>query len=82
MIYILTPKSAVSARPKKSCRSPGHRLQVASISMNYSGLAENSGDGIAQVLADPTCATHAIGCHIIGNYIEIITTAALLIESK
>jgi dihydrolipoamide dehydrogenase len=53
--------------------------------MNYSGryMAENAGgDGICKVIADPV-RNRLIGCHIIGNYAsEIITTAAMLIESE
>ena len=53
--------------------------------MNYSGryMAENAGgDGICKVIAD-TAKNRLIGCHIIGNYAsEIITSAAMLIESE
>ena len=46
-------------------------------------MAENAGgDGICKVIAD-TATNRLVGCHIIGNYAsEIITSAAMLIESE
>ena len=84
-VIYTNPEVGCVGETEESCKAKGIAYKVANISMNYSGryMAENAGgDGIIKVLADPV-RNRLIGCHIIGNYAsEIITTAALLIESE
>lgn len=84
-VIYTNPEVGCVGETEESCQAKDMACKVANISMNYSGryMAENAGgDGIIKVLADPV-RNRLIGCHIIGNYAsEIITTAAMLIESE
>ena len=84
-VIYTNPEVATVGETEESCAAKGIAFKVANISMNYSGryMAENAGgDGICKVLAD-TATNRLIGCHLIGNYAsEIITSAAMLIESE
>jgi dihydrolipoamide dehydrogenase len=84
-VIYTNPEVGCVGETEESCQAKGIACKVANISMNYSGryMAENAaGDGICKVIADPV-RNRLIGCHIIGNYAsEIITTAAMLIESE
>ena len=84
-VIYTNPEVGCVGETEESCQAKGIPCQVVSVSMNYSGryMAENAGgDGICKVIAD-TAKNRLIGCHIIGNYAsEIITSAAMLIESE
>ena len=84
-VIYTNPEVASVGETEESCQAKGMAYKVATISMNYSGryMAENAGgDGICKVISDPV-RKRLIGCHMIGNYAsEIITTAALLVESE
>ena len=84
-VIYTNPEVACVGETEASCQAKGIAYTVATLSMNYSGryMAENAGgDGICKLIADPV-RRRLIGCHLIGNYAaEIITTAALLIESE
>ena len=84
-VIYTNPEVGTVGETEESCAAKGIAFKVANISMNYSGryMAENAGgDGICKVIAD-TAKNRLIGCHIIGNYAsEIITSAAMLIESE
>lgn len=84
-VIYTNPEVACVGETEASCLAKGIAYTVATLSMNYSGryMAENAGgDGICKLIADPV-RQRLIGCHLIGNYAaEIITTAALLIESE
>lgn len=83
-VIYTNPEVGCVGENEESCQAKGIAYRLANITMNYSGryMAENAGgDGICKVLVDDR--QRLIGCHIIGNYAsEIITTAALLIESE
>ena len=84
-VIYTNPEVGCVGETEESCAAKGIAFKVANISMNYSGryMAENAGgDGICKVIAD-TATNRLVGCHIIGNYAsEIITSAAMLIESE
>ena len=84
-VIYTNPEVGCVGETEESCQAKGIPCQVVSVSMNYSGryMAENAdGDGICKVIAD-TATNRLVGCHIIGNYAsEIITSAAMLIESE
>ena len=84
-VIYTNPEVGTVGETEESCAAKGIAFKVANISMNYSGryMAENAGgDGICKVIAN-TAKNRLIGCHIIGNYAsEIITSAAMLIESE
>jgi len=84
-VIYTNPEVGCVGETEESCTAQGIAFKVASLSMNYSGryMAENAGgDGICKVLIDPQ-RQRLIGCHMIGNYAsEVITTAAMLIETE
>ncbi len=79
------PEVACVGETEESCRAKGIDYRAATLPMSYSGryLAENAaGDGICKILIDPA-RQRLIGCHLIGTYAsEIVTSAAMLIESE
>ncbi len=84
-VIYTNPEVGCVGETEESCQAKGIAYKVANISMNFSGryMAENAGgDGICKLIAD-TATNRLVGCHIIGNYAsEIITSAAMLIESE
>ena len=84
-VIYTSPEVGCVGETEESCRAKAIDYRVATLPMTYSGryLAENAaGDGICKVLADPV-RRRLIGCHIIGSYAsEIVTTAAMLIETE
>ena len=84
-VIYTNPEVGCVGETEESAKAKGIACKVANITMNYSGryMAENAGgDGICKVIAD-TATNRLVGCHIIGNYAsEIITSAAMLIESE
>lgn len=84
-VIYTNPEVGCVGETEESCQAKGIAYRIATLPLNYSGryMAENAGgDGLCKLLVD---ARHPrlIGCHIIGSYAsEIITTAALLIETE
>lgn len=84
-VIYTTPEAGCVGETEETCQAKGIDYRVAALPMNYSGryMAENdNGDGICKILVDPA-RRRLIGCHLIGSYAsEIVTTAAMLIESE
>ena len=83
-VIYTNPEVGCVGETEETCKAKSIAYQVATLPMNYSGryMAENAtGDGICKVLIDER--QRLIGCHLIGSYAsEIVTTAAMLIESE
>lgn len=84
-VIYTNPEVGSVGETEESCRAQGIPHRVVTLPMNYSGryMAENDGgDGICKLVVDPV-HDRLIGCHLIGSYAsEIVTTAAMLIESE
>ncbi len=84
-VIYTNPEVGCVGETEESCKARSIDYRVATLPMNYSGryMAENAaGDGICKVLVDPL-RKNMIGCHLIGSYAsEIVTTAAMLIETE
>jgi dihydrolipoamide dehydrogenase len=84
-VIYTNPEVGCVGETEETCTAKSIDYKAASLSMNYSGryMAENAGgDGICKVLVDPG-RSRLIGCHLIGSYAsEIVTTAAMLIETE
>ena len=84
-VIYTNPEVGCVGETEETCKAKSIDYRVATLPMNYSGryMAENAaGDGICKVLIDPV-RKNMIGCHLIGSYAsEIVTTAAMLIETE
>jgi len=84
-VIYTNPEVGCVGETEESCKAKAIDYQVATLPMNFSGryMAENAaGDGICKVLIEPV-RRNMIGCHLIGSYAsEIVTTAAMLIETE
>ena len=84
-VIYTSPEVGCVGETEETCQAKGIGYRTATLPMNYSGryLAENAdGDGICKILVDPV-HRRLLGCHLIGSYAsEIVTTAAMLIESE
>ncbi|NLC69063.1 MAG: dihydrolipoyl dehydrogenase [Clostridiaceae bacterium] len=84
-VIYTNPEVAGVGETEETARQKGMEVDVAKVSMRYSGryLAENEGgDGICKLLAEKKSG-RLIGLHMIGNYSsEIIYGAAAMIEME
>ncbi|NMB97503.1 MAG: dihydrolipoyl dehydrogenase, partial [Clostridiaceae bacterium] len=84
-VIYTNPEVAGVGETEESAREKGMEVDVANVSMRYSGryLAENEGgDGICKVLVEKK-TRRLVGVHMIGNYAsEIIYGAGAMIEME
>jgi len=82
-VIYTSPEVASVGKTEEECREKGIDVEIAKLSMRYSGrfLAENEGgDGLCKVIVDKKRRT-VLGVHLIGSYAgEIIWGAAEMIE--
>ena len=84
-VIYTNPEVGCVGETEETCKAKSIDYRAATLPMSYSGryMAENTAlDGICKVLVDPL-RKNMIGCHLIGSYAsEIVTTAAMLIETE
>ena len=84
-VIYTNPEVGTVGETEESAKAKGIDIEVANITMNYSGryVAENEGGkGICKVIVDKK-HKRLIGAHMIGNYAsEIIFGAGIMIETE
>ena len=84
-VIYTNPEVGSVGETEQTAKEKGYDVQVASITMNYSGryVAENEGgNGICKVIVDKKY-NRLIGVHMIGSYAsEIIVSAGMMIEME
>lgn len=84
-VIYTNPEVGCVGETEESAKAKGIDVEVANITMNYSGryVAENEGGkGICKVIVDKK-HSRLIGAHMIGNYAsEIIFGAGIMIETE
>jgi len=84
-VIYTNPEVAGVGETEESAKEKGMEVEVANVSMRYSGryLAENEGgDGICKILVEKK-TRRLVGVHMIANYAsEIIYGAAAMIEME
>lgn len=84
-VIYTNPEVGCVGETEESAKAKGIDVEVANITMNYSGryVAENEGGkGICKVIVDKK-HSRLIGAHMIGNYAsEIIYGAGIMIETE
>lgn len=84
-VIYTNPEVASVGETEKSARKNGYDIEVATISMNYSGryIAEvEKRDGLCKIILDKR-NDRIIGVHLYGSYAsEIILSAAMMIETE
>ena len=84
-VIYTNPEVGSVGETEQTAKEKGYDVQVASITMNYSGryVAENEGgNGICKVIVDKKY-NRLIGAHMIGSYAsEIIVSAGIMIEME
>lgn len=84
-VIYTNPEVACVGETEESAKAKGMDIQVANVSMKFSGryVAEvDNGDGICKLIVDKKY-NRLVGCHMIGSYCsEMIYGAAMMIETE